>query len=106
MIVHQVPYDPGATDAHGNHVDAWGQQQPVEAHGWYTTSTSEQVDGRATTTERLTLLVPPGLAVGVRDRFVVERTCYQVDGPPRWYTASPFGYGPGGELSLLRVEGG
>jgi hypothetical protein len=106
MIAHRHPWAAGSVDAHGNPTAGWGTPQPVEVIGWQPAGTDEQTDGRTTTTERLTLLIPPGFTVDPRDLITVDGIDYQVDGPARWYTGGPFGYAPGGELSLIRVEGG
>lgn len=100
-------YTPGANDAHGNPVDDWGEPHLVNVFAVAPRYASFEpfMTRRSVVVVGLTVLAPYGVAIGPRDRVTVHGIEYEVEGEPGDYTHGPFGYVPGIEIALKRVEG-
>lgn len=107
-------WGPTGEDAHGNAIDGYtppldepGAPEPVI--GWAVPSSTEPIlAGHDRVTVDVVLGTPPGLALGPRD--VVDLPYgpagqFQVIGEVRGTEGNPFGWTPGGEVNLRRVEG-
>src|SRR5690606_41612727 len=61
--------------------------------------------GRSAAYSELDLYVPPGFVCGPHDRVRVNGRVFDVIGELSDYTFGPFGFKPGGRISLKRVGG-
>lgn len=107
MQVTHEPFLPGARDAHGDDVDAWGDPVQVPVYGVGPASQDEaireQMTGVAT---RLTVYCSEGFA-SHRDRVTIpgDPAPFEVVGYPQNYNLGPFGWAPGFTIALRRVDG-
>ncbi|HMV73262.1 MAG TPA: head-tail adaptor protein [Microthrixaceae bacterium] len=72
------------TDRYGGAVDDWTDPIETDVPGarFAPGSTSEDLDGRAATTQTGTVYLPPDTAVTAADRIRVRGVVYVVDGVP------------------------
>jgi hypothetical protein len=103
-IGHAV-YQAGAEDPHGNPEDSWADPVAVKVYG-YGPRTASTEPGGTQVIVGLTVYAPKSLQVSPRDQFVVDGLRYDVDGELGDWTNGPFGFEPGIEFNLKRVEGG
>lgn len=105
--VSRAPFLPGATDAHGNAVDAWGASVSVAVHGWAPPSadTAPAASGRDPVVRDVDLYVPAGTACGPRDRWTLDGTVYEQVGRAEDYTRGPWSWAAGLRINLKRDEG-
>lgn len=105
--VTRAPFAPGATDAHGNAIDAWATAVAVAVHGWAPASADKEPfeAGRNPVVRDLDLYAPTGTVSAPRDRWTVDGTLYESVGHEEDFTHGPFGWVAGVRINLLRVEG-
>ena len=104
QTLHVLPFTEGAEDAHGNPVRTWGAPVPWLVYGYGPTSSTEPyAAGINRLTEDVTVYAPT--APDRRDRVVVGGLTYEVAGVPGDWNHGPFGYRPGFEVQLRRVDG-
>lgn len=105
--VQRLPFDPGATDAHGNPVDGWGSPVDVPVHGWAPPSadTVPSDPNRDAVIRDLDLYAPAGTTGGPRDRWVVDGVEYDQVGHVEDYTKGPWQWAAGVRINLKRAEG-
>lgn len=105
QTVGHVVYTPGAEDAHGNIEDGWADPVDVSVYGYGPRVDSTEPGGTQVIVG-LQVFAPATLTVDPRDQFVVDGLRYDVDGEVGDWTRGPFGFEPGIEFNLKRVEGG
>lgn len=102
-------YSEGADDAHGNPTPSWAAAVTIAAYGWAPrTGAAELLEaGRDAVITDLAIYapVPTTLTIGPRDRVVVDGDTYEVVGHPQEFNHGPFGWAPGVQLNVNRVEG-
>lgn len=105
--VQREPYLPGAEDAHGNPVDAWGPPDDVDVHGWGPPSADGEpaASGRDPVIRDVDLYAPAGTASGPRDRWTLDGVAYLAVGHPEDYTRGPWQWAAGVRINLKRSEG-
>lgn len=109
--VEVLQYLESARDAHGNPVESWADPGLVQSvYGWAPPQDSKEVKepdtpGRSAVYSELDLYVPPGFVCGPHDRVRLNGRVYDVIGELSDYTFGPFGFKPGGRISLKRVVG-
>jgi len=104
-IGHAV-YTPGATDAHGNPVDAWAAAVDVQVYGYGPPARSQEAEPGGTQVITGLQVLAPVFAVDPRDRFVISGVTYEVVGEVGNWNNGPFGFAPGQQINLKRAEGG
>lgn len=105
QVIGHAVYTGVDEDSHGNTTDTWADPVPVGVFGYGPRSDSTEPGGTQVIVG-LTVYAPPTLTVSSRDQFVVNGLRYDVDGEVGDWTFGPFGYRPGIEFALKRVEGG
>jgi hypothetical protein len=105
QTIGHAAYQAGEEDAHGNPVDSWADPVNVAVYGYGPRYDSTEPGGTQVIVG-LQVFAPKDLEVDPRDQFVVEGLRYDVDGEVGDWTTGPFGFQPGIELNLKRVEGG
>jgi len=105
--VTRAAFTPGATDAHGNPVDAWGTAQSVAVHGWAPppADTDPNDSARSAVVRDLDLYAPAGTVGYPQDRWGVGGVTYEQVGYPEDYTKGPWQWAAGVRINLKRVEG-
>lgn len=99
-------FTPGAGDAHGNPVEAWGSATTHSVYGWSAPSSTEpKLAGHDRVVVDLELLAPEGFPAQPRDLVVVDSDDFQVLGYVEDFNNGPFGFRPGLVVNLRRVEG-
>lgn len=105
QTIGQEIYQAGVEDPHGNPEDSWASPVDVGVYGYGPRFASTEPGGTQVIVG-LTVYGPKSLQVGSRDRFIVNGLRYDVDGELGDWTNGPFGFAPGIEFNLKRVEGG
>lgn len=118
--VQRLPFDPGATDAHGNPVDAWGAPVDVAVHGWASPSadTVPSDPNRDAVIRDLDLYAPAGTVGRPKDHWVIPGEaaqechhhpglmCFAQVGYVEDYTKGPWQNPAAGvRINLKRAEG-
>lgn len=99
-------YQEGVTDAHGNPVESWSAPETVDVFAVAPTSSTEPpASGREAVISGLSVLAPVGVLVAPRDRAVWNGEEYSIEGELADWTTGPFGFLPGVQFNLRRVEG-
>lgn len=99
-----MPFQPGAEDAHGNPVEAWGEPATKGVYAFDPGSTSEPRDGQDRVIVEPTVYMPDDVVFGPRDLVIARGRAYIVDGETREWR-HPNGNRPGNVATLRRVEG-
>lgn len=105
QTIGHLVYQPGAEDDHGNAEDAWAPPVLVAVYGYGPRGDSTEPGGTQVIVG-LQVLAPKSVSVDSRDRFVIAGKTYEVEGEVGDWTNGPFGFTPGIEFNLKRVEGG
>lgn len=104
--VDLLPYDEGATDAHGNPAPGYGDPVPLEVTSIAPRTSSEpDAEKRSAVVVGISLHVPDASHVGPHDRVIYNGKTYEVDGEVANWNTGPFGYTPGYVVNLKRPEG-
>jgi len=106
--VQREPLTPGATDGHGNPVDAWGAPVDVPVHGWAPPSPDREPaqDNRDLVLRDLDMYAPAGTTGSPGDRWTLPDGVFEQVGHPEDYTHGPWANPVAGvRISLKRVEG-
>lgn len=90
----------------GNDVETWADPVDVAVIGWYSSLVEILAGYTSRTVADVDLLVPPGLTVSVRDRFVLpgEDGSYEVVAVED-YNHGFHGWQPGSVVKLKQVKG-
>ena len=106
-IVQRLPFIPGAEDAHGNEVEAWGEPVDVGVYEFNPGSSSEpRLSGHDRVIVEPALFGPYDLPFEPFDKCVVDGKTYQVEGEvARWRNGQFGGITPGAVVNLRRVDG-
>lgn len=104
FVEHSV-YEAGATDAHGNATDAWGDPATVGVYAFDPGSTSEPREpGHDRVIVEPTLYMPSDVVFDHQDLVVARGKRYQVEGETReWHHTD--GAPRGNVVTLRRVDG-
>ncbi len=103
--VQVLPHSAGAEDALGNPTDSWGPGRTEPVYGWAPAGTTEVNGSRHAVTADLQVYVPSGFSCSPRDRVIAGGRTYEVQGEVEDFDHGPFGWQPGGQVNLRRVEG-
>ena len=94
----------GGRDSHGNETWTWAET-PVPGCVVWPTGSTEETQGQDQTSERLTVLAPPGTDVSAYEQAEVRGLLYEVQGVPSQWN-SPFTTTRAGvEVRLERIQG-
>lgn len=105
QTIGHAAYIAGVEDAHGNPTDEWAEPVDVNVYGYGPRYDSTEPGGTQVIVG-LKVLAPKELVASAQDQFVVDGQRYDVDGELGDWTNGPFGFQPGIEINLKRVEGG
>lgn len=106
--VTREPFTPGATNAHGDPIDAWGSPVSVAVFAWSPPSPdSEPAEQQRRAVERdLDVYAPLGTVGGPRDRWTVAGVTYLQVGYAEDYSHGPWPSDVGQlRINLKRDEG-
>ncbi len=103
--VQVLPRIAAVDDAYGNATDSWGPARTEPVYGWAPAGTTEVNGSRHAVSADLQVFAPSGFSCSPRDRMVVDGRTYDVQGEVEDFDHGPFGYQPGGQVNLRRVEG-
>lgn len=105
--VQRLPFIPGAEDAHGNEVEAWGDPVDVGVYEFNPGSSSEpRISGHDRVVVEPTLFGPYDIQFETFDKCLVDGKTYQVEGEvARWRNGQSGGITPGAVVNLRRVDG-
>lgn len=103
--VHVERWTPGATDAHGNAVQAWSAPEELKVYAIAPRGTEEPGEDRLAVVTGLTLYTPPSVVVGPLDRVLVNGVRWVVEGETADYTRGPFAWSRGKTFALKKAEG-
>lgn len=104
-FVQREPFIPGAEDAHGNPIEAWGPPVGVGVFGFDPGGSVEPViPGHDRVITEPALYAPEGVVFGSRDRVTARGLLYEVEGDTAVWR-HPNGLRPGNVVNLKRVEG-
>lgn len=99
-------YQTGAKDAHGNTLDTWADPISVGVYSIAPATSDEPYEnGRESIVTGLTVLAPAGTEIDARDLVVIDNEDYTVEGDIANWNQGPFGWSPGVQINLKRVEG-
>lgn len=101
------PYQAGATDSHGNTVEAWGDPVDLPVTAIAPGAMDEPgTAGRDLSVIAYTLYCPPGTVASERDRVILDDDEYEIDGRPQDWTTGPWPNPAAGVvIRLKRAEG-
>ena len=107
QVIGHRAFDPGAVNAHGNPVEAWGDPVDVAVYGWHTGQSAEPaVAGHDRVSVDGQVFGPESWRPGPRDRVVLPGAGeFEVQGHPEDYNHGPFGWRPGLVTNLRAVTG-
>jgi len=110
MVTARIPvgvraFTAGETDAHGNPIDGWADAVETLVYAVHPRVSSEPLPDRSEVVIGLTMLTPPDVTIGPRDRVVYRGEEYEVEGDIGNWNDGPFGWTPGLAVNLKRVEG-
>lgn len=99
FTVQRLPFDPDT--------ELWDGPVPVPVFGWAPAASTEPHEAsRDALVREVDLLLPPGTTCHHRDRWLLDDDApWEQEGTPAWFTTGPFGFHPGGQVRLRRVEG-
>lgn len=103
-VLHEA-INPGAEDAHGNPVTAYGDAVEVPVYGWATPGADQETRSELTGVDRDLDLYCRTAFTKPRDRVTVAGERFTAVGYPENYNFGPFGFAPGCRINLKRVEG-
>lgn len=103
--VQREPFLPGAEDAHGNEIEAWGPAVEVGILAFNPGGSTEPLTpGHDRVITVPTLFVPEGVTFGTRDKVTARGLLFEVEGDTAVWR-HPNGLRPGNVINLKRVEG-
>lgn len=105
LTVQHARFIPGAIDAHGDEVEAWGEAVDVDVYGLDPTAADAAVRVERSGYEVTASLLAPTGFTAHKDKIWVHGKEYLAVGEPRDYQLGPFGFNPGVVIDLHRVEG-
>jgi hypothetical protein len=101
-------YQAGATDSHGNPVDAWADPVDWPVYAYASGANEEPTEaGRDLSMVLWTVYAPAGDGLpGAQDHVVLDGTEYAVEGDPRDYSHDPWSNHIGGAVVYLKKANG
>lgn len=90
----------------GTRVKAWADPEPARVYSVAPVTLTEPDEaGRTIVLDTLSVLAPPEVKVSAYDRVEWLEDTYEVEGTPANWTTGPFGFEPGLEITLKKVNG-
>ncbi|GGF39094.1 hypothetical protein [Williamsia phyllosphaerae] len=104
FTVEHLSYSDGVDNGWGDPTEGWSDPIVKPVYGWGAPGGNEpKLAGDDRVLVDTELLVPPGFECSPRDRMVLDGDEFEVVGPVQRYDHNPFGWNPGGVVSLRRV---
>lgn len=99
-------YEEGAEDPYGVPTESWGPVELVDVYAIAPASSTEPFSpGREAVIDALTVLAPDDYGIQARDRAVYQGDEYSIEGNVADWNTGPFGFTPGFQFSLKKVDG-